>query len=234
MTRAQIPRFASGGTGPRPSRSSRPRLGQGGRRSRRSRATLRPAAIAPPVLAPATAPAPAPVVQVAAAIVPTVAATVPDDDIPDPDPIDTASKSGPFIVSWEPDLNGPNFKSYIANLDISNMVHFGTRDSIKVGSMEMPPIENPMSWTGFVEQVRDAVLSMPGFRELPDGECKVRLERVEFRYYADEGFEMEMGVTVVPMVRDRVVRREVMDLVKGVMENLPRGYFMVAVGLEFR
>lgn len=229
MTRAQIPRFASGGTGPRPSRSSRPRQRQGGRRLRRSRATLRPAAIAPPVLAPVLAPAP--VVQVAAAIVPTVAATVPDDAIPNP--VDTASKPGPFIVSWEPEFNGPLFKSYIANLDISGMVHFGTRNSIKIGSMEIPRIENPMSWTGFVEQVRDAVVSMPGFRELP-GACKVRLERVEFRYYADEGFEKEMGVTVVPMVRDRGVRREVMDLVKGVMENLPRGYFMVAVGLEFR
>ena len=42
-----------------------------------------------------------------------------------------------------------------------------------------------------------------------------------------------MGVTVVPMVRNKTVRHRVMDVVVGVMSQLPRDYFMVAVGLEF-
>ena len=89
-----------------------------------------------------------------------------------------------------------------------------------------------MGWASFVGQVKDSIERMPGFRELRK-DSLFRFENVELRYYADEDFEVETKVTVVPMVRNKTVRHRVMDVVVGVMSQLPRDYFMVAVGLEF-
>ncbi|KAG4413436.1 hypothetical protein IFR04_013413 [Cadophora malorum] len=209
MTRAQIPRFASGGTAPRP----------------RRRAAMRPAA---PVralsIAPVVVPAMAPVVN-AGAIVP-AAAILPAAA----DAAQSEASTGLFVVAWEPNFDGPNFKAYLDTLDISGMVHFGTKDSTKYGVMEVNPIG--MGWASFVGQVKDTIERMPGFRELRK-DSRFRFEKVELRYYADEDFEVETKVAVVPMVRNKTVRHRVMDVVVGVMSQLPRDYFMVAVGLEF-
>ncbi|PVH81809.1 hypothetical protein DL98DRAFT_587124 [Cadophora sp. DSE1049] len=157
--------------------------------------------------------------------------------------------TGLFDVAWKPLMDGEKFRSYVQNLDISGMVHFGTRTSLKTGTMEVKPLS--LTYAGFVGQVRDAVLSLSAFQELPD-DCRLRINSIELRYYADpndadvddevdEGADAEeeeypalTRVTIFPISRKRESRCSVMDVVIGVMTQLPADDYMVVVGLELR